>query len=76
MRAPKATSLLDRHTTLLEAHHEAESESQRLAREEEFLAGQVRQAREQVQYYEALLATLRKEMGRQGPLAAMVRRLG
>ncbi|HLH28859.1 MAG TPA: hypothetical protein VKW77_08070 [Acidimicrobiales bacterium] len=76
MRAPKATSLLDRHATLLEAQHAAEAESQRLAREEEFLAGQVRQAKEQVQYYEELLATLRKEMGQQGPLATLVRRLG
>jgi hypothetical protein len=76
MREPNATSLIDRHTTLLEAHHEAEAESQRLAREEQFLSAQVRQAREQVRYYEELLATLRREVGRRGPLATMVRRLG
>jgi len=76
MREPNATSLIDRHTTLLGAHHEAEAESQRLAREEQFLSAQVRQAREQVRYYEELLATLRREVGRRGPLATMVRRLG
>jgi hypothetical protein len=76
MRELSATSLIDRHTTLLEAHHRAEAEAQRLAREEEFLVGQVRQAREQVLYYEELLATLRKELGRPGRLTTLVRRLG
>jgi hypothetical protein len=76
MREPSATSLIDRHTSLLEAQHEAEAEAQRLAREEEFLAGQVRQAKEQVRYYEELLSTLRREMGRRGPLDTLVRRLG
>ena len=76
MREPTVASLVDRHTTLLQSHHEVEAEAQRLAREEEFLAGQVRQAKEQVRYYEELLATLRRETGRRAPLASMVRRLG
>ena len=76
MRAPTPTSLADKQTSLLAAQHEAEAEFLRLAREEEFLSGQVRQAREQVRYYEELLATLRREVGRPGPLATLVRRLG
>jgi hypothetical protein len=76
MREPRLTSLTDRHQALLAAQHAAEAEAGRLAREEEFLAGQVRQAREQVRYYEGLLTTLRRDWGKTPPLADLVRRLG
>ncbi len=48
---------------------------QRLAREEEYLAQQVRLALEQVHYYEGLLAVLRRDWKGPGGLADLVRRL-
>jgi hypothetical protein len=48
----------------------------RLRREEEYLRLKVRQAREQVHYYEGLLALLRRDYGRPPSLAEVVRRLG
>lgn len=76
MRPLKGSSFGDRHDSLLAARHQAEAEVQRLTREEEFLVGQVRQAREQVRYYEGLLAVLKRDWGKAGPLAEMVRKLG
>jgi hypothetical protein len=76
MRLPRVTSLGDRHESLLAARQEAEAEVQRLAREEEFLVGQVRQAREQVRYYEELLAVLKRDWGKNALLADLVRKLG
>ncbi len=71
----KVTTLADKHESLLRARDEAEAELRRLAREEEFLRGQIREAREQVRYYEDLLVTLRRDWGRPPPLAELVRRL-
>jgi len=48
----------------------------RLAREEEYLHRQVREAANQVRYYESLLATLRRDWGRTEGLTDLVRRLG
>jgi hypothetical protein len=48
----------------------------RLRREEEYLRLKVRQAREQVRYYEGLLTLLRRDYGRPPSLAEVVRRLG
>ncbi len=71
----KADPLPDKHETLLRAREEAEAEIRRLHREEEFLRGQIREARDQVRYYETLLASLRRDWGRPTALAAMVRKL-
>jgi len=68
--------LLDKHQALLSARQEAEAEMVRLAREEDYLLQQVREAREQVRYYEELLAVLRRDWGRPPPLSELVRKLG
>lgn len=47
----------------------------RLQREEQYLRLKVRQAREQVRYYEGLLALLRRDYGRAPSLAEVVHRL-
>lgn len=74
---PRTTvgSFLDKQQTLVAAQHETEAEIARLAREEQFLAQQVREAAEQVRYYEGLLASHRREWGRPPALADLVRRL-
>jgi hypothetical protein len=46
----------------------------RLRREEEYLRLKVRQAREQVRYYEGLLTLVRKDFGRPASLSEFVRR--
>ncbi len=48
----------------------------RLEREEEYLRLKVRQAREQVRYYEGLLTLLRRDFGQAPGLSELVRRLG
>jgi hypothetical protein len=48
----------------------------RLRREEEYLRLKVRQARDQVRYYEGLLQLLRRDLGRPASLNEVVRRLG
>jgi hypothetical protein len=67
--------LHDRHQALLAARHETEAEMARLAREETYLAQQVREASEQVRYYETLLANLKRDSGHPGAFADLVRRL-
>jgi hypothetical protein len=47
----------------------------KLRREEEYLRLKVRQAREQVRYYESLLSLLRRDYGRTPSLTEVVRRL-
>jgi len=47
-----------------------------LRREEEYLLLKVRQAREQVRYYEGLLSLLRRDLGNAPGLTDLVRRLG
>ena len=70
-----AGSLHDRLQTLLAARHETEAEMARLAREETYVSQQVREATEQVRYYEGLLANLRRDWGKPGALEDLVRRL-
>ncbi len=48
----------------------------RLRREEEYLLLKVRQARDQVRYYEGLLDLLRRDWGKAPGLSELVRRLG
>jgi hypothetical protein len=58
------------------AQREISSEIARLRREEDYLALKVRQAREQVRYYEELLQLLRRDWGQQPGLSDLVRKLG
>lgn len=71
----KGIALADREEDLLRAREEAEAEIRRLHREEEYLRNQIREARDQVRYYEGLLVTLRRDWGRAPPLAQLVRKL-
>ncbi len=48
----------------------------RVRREEEYLRLKLRQAKEQVRYYEELLALLRRDLGRTPGLTNLLRRLG
>ncbi|MCI4331700.1 MAG: hypothetical protein L3K19_07655 [Thermoplasmata archaeon] len=76
MRTTTPSSLHDKHQALLAARLEAEAEESKLRREEEYLTLQVRQAQEQVRYYEGLLVLLRRDWGRSAALADLVRKLG
>lgn len=69
------TSLLDRAAALETLRVEAEAEAARLRREEASLLEQVRQAKEQVRYYEGLLVQLRRDWGRTPALTRMLRNL-
>ena len=66
----------DRLQFLRTTERDLEGEVVRLRREEEYLRLKVRQAREQVRYYEGLLTLLRRDFGRPPSLAEVVRRLG
>lgn len=72
----KPTSVADRVEALVRARDEAAAEMARLAREEEYLSEQVRRAEEQLRYYEALLADLKRDTGGRAPLKEIVRKLG
>jgi len=65
----------DRLEFLRATEQELAGQIGQLRREEEYLRLKVRQAREQVRYYEGLLALLRRDYGRAPPLAEVVRRL-
>lgn len=69
-------STIARQEALLATERELLSEVARMRREEEYLLLKVRQAREQVRYYERLLELLRRDWGQDPGLAAIVRRLG
>ncbi|MGI0070930.1 MAG: hypothetical protein ACRECT_02485 [Thermoplasmata archaeon] len=69
-------SAIDRHETLLATQREILAELARTRREEEYLVLKVRQAREQVRYYERLLAMLKRDWDRDPALSSFVRRLG
>lgn len=73
---PRAGLLRDRQAALLASVRELSAERARLARQEEYLALKVRQAREQVRYYEGLLELLRRDWGKTPGLSEIVRRLG
>jgi hypothetical protein len=69
-------STIDKYETLRSAERELLVEVGRLRREEDYLLLKVRQAREQVRYYERLLELLKRDWGRDPSLATLVRRLG
>lgn len=73
---PRADRFSDRIGELAQVRRELVAELTRLAREEEYLRLKVRQAREQVRYYEGLLDLLRRDWGRAPGLSELVRRLG
>jgi hypothetical protein len=76
MRRATPDSLHDRAATLEQQRAEAESEALQLDQDERALLEQVRQAQEQVRYYENLLIQLRRDWGASPPLARLVRKLG
>jgi len=65
-----------RQEQLLSTQRELLGELGRLRREEEYLTLKVRQAREQVLYYEGLLNLLRRDLGKPPGLSDLVRRMG
>ncbi len=73
---PREALLPDKQAALIEAQRELSAEMLRLAREEEYLTLKIRQAREQVHYYEGLLELLRQDLGRSPGLSELVRKLG
>ena len=74
---PRRASLTlgDRRESLLAQLQRAQDEVTGLRQEEEYLVLQIRQAREQVRYYEGLLALLRRDWGKTPALKALVRKL-
>jgi hypothetical protein len=68
-------SLHDRKANLELLRQELEAEAARLTREESALVERVRQAREQVLYYEDLLHQHRRALGRPPTLARILRQL-
>ncbi|MCI4366468.1 MAG: hypothetical protein L3K08_01820 [Thermoplasmata archaeon] len=74
---PRGTpvSLHDRRANLELLRQELEAEAVRLTREESALVEGVRQAREQVRYYEDLLVQHRKALGPAPTLARLLRQL-
>lgn len=66
----------DKQESLASAQRDVLAELERLRREEEYLLLKVRQAREQVRYYEGLLTLLRRDLGKAPGLSDLVRRLG
>ncbi|HLM70705.1 MAG TPA: hypothetical protein VK423_04930 [Thermoplasmata archaeon] len=73
---PRALLPSDKQETLLSTQRELLGEIGRLRREEEYILLKVRQAREQVRYYEGLLTLLRRDLGKSPGLAELVRRMG
>ena len=71
----RADRFSDRIEFLRSTERDLAGEVARLRREEEYLRLKVRQAREQVRYYEGLLTLLRRDYGRAPSLAEVVRRL-
>jgi hypothetical protein len=69
-------STIDRLEALLASERELHAELAQTIREEEYLVLKVRQAREQVLYYERLLKLLRRDWGQDPGLSALVRRIG
>jgi hypothetical protein len=69
-------SITDRQETLLATERELLAEVARSRRQEEYLVLKVRQAREQVRYYERLLEMLKRDWGQDPGFASLVRRIG
>jgi hypothetical protein len=73
---PREDRFSARIDSLRATERELTAEVVRLQREEEYLRLKVRQAREQVRYYDGLLSLLRRDLGRTPSLTEVVRRLG
>jgi len=73
---PRPLPPTDRQESLAAAQRQLVTEIGQLRREEEYLLLKVRQAREQVRYYEGLLNLLRRDLGNAPGLTDLVRRLG
>ncbi len=74
---PPRVSPSEGRTAALSAERaELEAAIRRLRREEEYLTLQIRQAREQVRYYEGLLHLLKNDWGRAPGVRDMLRKLG
>jgi hypothetical protein len=73
---PRGALLSDKQDALVQTQREVSAELERLRREEEYLLLKVRQAREQVRYYEGLLDLLRRDWGQAPGLSDLVRKLG
>ena len=69
-------STIDWYDSLRATERDLAAELERLRREEEYLVLKVRQAREQVLYYERLLELLNRDWGKEPGLATLVRRFG
>jgi hypothetical protein len=70
------STAVSKQESLLATERELLEEAARLRREEEYLTLKVRQAREQVRYYEHLLALLKRDWSQDPGLAALFRRFG
>jgi hypothetical protein len=73
---PRADRFSDRIGEMRATQRELVAELARLEREEEYLRLKVRQAREQVRYYDGLLTLLRRDWGKAPGLSELVRKLG
>jgi hypothetical protein len=73
---PRPGRFSDRIEELAAAQRGLVQDLVRLEREEEYLRLKVRQARDQVRYYEGLLTLLRRDFGKAPGLSDLVRRLG
>ncbi|MCI4372325.1 MAG: hypothetical protein L3K02_01575 [Thermoplasmata archaeon] len=62
--------------TLRASERELLAEVDRLKREERYILLKVRQAHDQVRYYESLLSLLRRDWGKTPGLNELIRRLG
>ena len=69
-------SITDRQEVLLATERDLLAEVARTRRQEEYLLVKVRQAREQVRYYERLLEMLKRDWGHDPGLASLVRKIG
>ncbi|HTW40076.1 MAG TPA: hypothetical protein VMF04_04395 [Thermoplasmata archaeon] len=69
-------SITDRQEALLSTERDLLAEVARTRRQEEYLLVKVRQAREQVRYYERLLEMLKRDWGQDPGLASLVRKIG
>jgi hypothetical protein len=69
-------SITDRQEVLLATERDLLAEVARARRQEEYLSLKVRQAREQVRYYERLLEMLKRDWGEDPGLASLVRKIG
>ena len=73
---PRGDRFSDRIREMKETERDLRAELARLEREETYLRLKVRQAREQVRYYEGLIALLGRDWGKGSGLSELVRRLG